>query len=119
MLIGEIYKLKAAEKFICQLIDQKGVPNELKNFTVIEYSNNFLSFIEIKNQSSKEISVDIDCSKSENCLSNNNNDLTNTVTLKPDKSKLAMILTARKLRKDWCTRCNIISNSKPTSARYD
>ena len=120
MLIGEIYKLKAAEKFICQLIEQKGVPNELKNFTVYEYSNNYFSYIAIKNQSKSDVCVEVDCSKSENAQANNRNLLSN-VNLKPEKIKVAMILMCKDKKHDWVTRCSLIMNEDKSlgSSRLD
>lgn len=121
LLIGEIYKLKAAEKFICQLIEQKGVPIEFKNFSVYEYSNDYLAYIAIKNQSSGEVSVDLDCSKVENTLANCPS-LINSFNVKADKSKLAMVLTSKDPRRDWLIKCGLNMNEGDRSvgrSRYD
>lgn len=118
-MIGEIYKLKAAEKFLCQLVEKKGVPNETKNFTLLEYSNDYLSFIQVQNQTRNQLDIDIDLTKSENCVASNP-DLYTNLKVKPDKSKIAMILSSRNPRKDWTTRCNVITDSPKIGAdRYD
>lgn len=114
LLIGEIYKLKAAEKFLCQLIEKHGVPNETKNFTLYEYSNDYLSFIQVQNQTRDQLDIDIDLTKSENCLASIPNLYAN-LKVKPDKSKVAMILMGRNPRKDWTTRCNVITDSSKVS----
>jgi len=118
LLIGEIYKLKAAEKFLSQLIEKKGMPNETKNFTLYEYSNNYLSYVEIQNQTKNQLDIDVDFTKSENCIANNS-ELYINLKVKPNKSKIAMILTSKNPRKDWTTKCNIISDSKVSANRYD
>jgi len=120
LLIGEIYKLKAAEKFICQLVEQRGIANELKNFTVYEYSNNYFSYITIKNQTRHYLCVEVDCSKSENAQANSKN-LISSVSLKPEKIKVAMILTYKDKKRDWVTRCSLMMNEDklPGSSRFD
>lgn len=119
LLIGEIYKLKAAEKFLCQLVEKQGLPNETKNFTLLEYSNDYLSFIQVQNQTRNQLDIDIDLTKSENCVASNP-DLYTNLKLKPGKSKIAMILASRNPRKDWTTRCNVITDSpKIGEDRYD
>jgi len=111
LLIGEIYKLKAAEKFICQLIEQKGVSNELKYFTVYEYTNNYISYIAVKNQTKANMAVEVDCSKSQNVQANNRN-LVNNLSLGPEKNKLAMILMCKDKKNDWISRCSLIMNEE-------
>ena len=71
-----------------------------------------MAYIEIKNQSTKELTVEVDCSKSENCIANNR-DLKSVLTIKPEKSKIAMILCCKNKNKDWYTRCslNVMSES--------
>ena len=125
--IGEIYKLKAAEKFLLQLIETKvnfenyklaeillitlkfkGYAKVLNDIIAIEYHNNYFSYLEIINQNKKQqLLINIDCSKSENCLSNHDN-LVNIFEMKPNKNKLAIILMPRNVNKEWLTSCNIV-----------
>ena len=91
------------------MIEKNSVPNEMKNFSLFEYSNNYITFLEVANKSDKEITVDIDCSNSENCLANNR-EFYNSVKLKPSKNKLVMVLCPQNPRKNWCVRCNLIKD---------
>ena len=73
-----------------------------------------MSFIGVQNQSPIEQTAQVDCSKSANCITNH--DFSNDLSIKPDKSKIAMILTAKNMSKEWFTVCRLGVNEgdKPT-----
>ncbi len=58
----------------------------------------------MKNDSRKDIQIQINCMKSENCLSNQN-EFFNSVKVKSGKSKIGLFLTPSNTKKEWIPRC--------------
>ena len=116
LLIGEIFSLKSAEKFLSQIIEAKGVTKQLKGvdgLTAYEYHNNYISFLEIENQSPDDAKIEIDCTESENAVSNSNDNV-NLVKVKSMKSKIVMCLTAKNPTKEWIIRSKYSINNDQT-----
>lgn len=119
MLIGEIFSLKSAEKFLSQIIEAKGVPKQLKGadaLAAFEYHNNYVSFLEIENQSNEDVRLEIDCTESENVISNSA-DLSTSIKVKSMKRKLAMCLTAKNPAKEWIVRSRYSINNEQQTPR--
>ena len=110
ILLGEIYKLKTAEAFIFQLMEAKGNKKQVKSLEMItfyEYHNDFWSAIGVENSSRNDLELEMNCSKSENCLSNvNGREMKSEMRVKAGKSKIGMFLTANNLGKEWIVRCS-------------
>jgi hypothetical protein len=86
----------------------KGNAKPIKDFedvVVFEYHNNYWSVIEVLNQSRIDLIVDINCKKSENCISNIR-DMISSQKLKSSKSKIFIFLSNNNPNKEWIVRCS-------------
>lgn len=79
--------------------------NEVNDVNIFEYHNGYWSVIQVQNNSKKDLNLKINCSKSENCISNQR-DLVKDLKVKSMKSKIALFLTASNQNKEWIVKCN-------------
>jgi hypothetical protein len=114
LLAGDIYRLKTAEKFFMQYIETNGnlikIPKEIKsNLIAIEYHNDHFCVIVFQNINQQDdINIDIDLTKSDNCLTNlPDNLMKNSIRLKAGKSKIGSIVMALNSNKKWTIKCKI------------
>ena len=88
----------------------------MEGLTAFEYHNNYLSFIEFQNESPNDVRLELECTQSENCLSNCNG-LTNNLKIKSMKNKLAMCLTAKNNSKEWLINSYVNINDEQITPR--
>ncbi|CAF0786566.1 unnamed protein product [Brachionus calyciflorus] len=111
ILLSEIYETKSSETFLKQIFESKGISKRVKGLddvNLIEYHNEFWSCLILQNDSRQDLNVFVDCSNSENCLSNTN-DLRTNVRIKSKKNKIIMYLTHLNPRKEMKIQCSVTS----------
>lgn len=86
--------------FKCFSCSIKNAPN----VNLLTYHNVYWSAILVQNNSCENFTIQIDCSNSLNCISNNQNSIKKIHT-KPKKTKIAMFLTNLDKKNDFTIRC--------------
>jgi len=81
---------------------------KLKNLKPVKFfeyhNNNFAAFL-LSNDGNEKVNIELNCSKSDNCISNVDKKHTTEITIKPNKKKIGIVFSPLNLSKDWWIRC--------------
>ncbi len=92
-----------------KILKGKVKETKVRGLNSIEFHKNHWSAVAFRNESENEIILELNGSKSENCLTNHQKS-THELKIKPYKSKVAMFFTANNQNKEWIIRCSYALN---------